>query len=107
MPDRPKRFRPIGAPPPGRRKDTRPSAAKRGYDARWQRARLAYLAKHPLCVYCEARGRKVAANTVDHIVAHKGDRKLFWDMNNWAASCGPCNSRKAAKHEGGFGHAQK
>lgn len=49
----------------------------------------------------------MAANTVDHIVAHKGDRKLFWDMNNWAASCGPCNSRKAAKHEGGFGHAQK
>jgi 5-methylcytosine-specific restriction protein A len=39
----------------------------------------------------------------DHIVAHKGDMRLFWDPKNWQSLCGPCNSRKAALEEGGFG----
>lgn len=31
------------------RRDTRPSAAVRGYDARWRNTRKAYLAAHPYC----------------------------------------------------------
>ena len=107
MPDRPKRFRPIGIPERPKRRDVRPNAGKRGYDARWRKARLRYLATHPLCVYCEKQGRKVAARCVDHIVPHDGNQELFWDMeNNWQALCTPCHSRKTAKHDKGFGHVK-
>ncbi len=39
----------------------------------WQKARAAYLARHPLCVFCERDGRVTAAAVVDHIEAHRGD----------------------------------
>lgn len=80
---------------PEKPKDTRPSAAKRGYDFRWQKARKRYLATHPLCVYCKRyQGRVRVATCIDHIVPHKGDRALFWDTENWAASCKQCNDVK-------------
>lgn len=106
MPDRPPRFKPLGAPT-GRPKDRRPSAARRGYDARWVKAREIYLAKNPLCVYCERAGRIRAATCIDHIEAHRGDMVKFWNVENWAASCKQCNDIKAARHEGGFGHKPK
>ncbi len=58
-------------------KRQRPSAAKRGYDRRWRKAREAYLVRHPLCVRCKAAGRIAAAGEVDHIVPHRGEGKLF------------------------------
>ena len=43
---------------------------KRLYDTTaWRRASRAHLARHPLCTYCEARGRIAAANAVDHVRA--------------------------------------
>ncbi|WP_328517511.1 HNH endonuclease signature motif containing protein [Devosia rhodophyticola] len=27
------------------------------------------------------------ANTVDHIIPHKGEDRLFWDKANWQALC--------------------
>ena len=96
----------------------RPSAARRGYGPRWRRARTAYLARHPLCVRCqagaaylarhplcvpcEAAGRLVPSTTVDHIVPHRGDQKLFWDEANWAALCKRCHDAKTAR-EGRWG----
>lgn len=68
-------------------KSTRASAHARGYDSRWNKARKGYLARHPLCVMCEARGRIAAATVVDHITPHKGDAALFWDSGNWQALC--------------------
>lgn len=62
----------------------RPSASDRGYDSRWQKARLAYLAKHPDCVMC---GKP--ATVVDHIEPHRGDQRLFWDSKNWQSLCTP------------------
>ena len=50
------------------KRDTRPSAARRGYDREWQRIRDEYLANHP---YCESRahdGQYVRGVLVDHIV---------------------------------------
>ena len=41
---------------------------------------------------------------VDHRIAHKGDRRLFWDRANWQPMNRRCNSRKAARQEGGFGN---
>ena len=79
------------------------TAQERGYNSRWQTAREAFLAKHPLCVMCEARGVVRAATVVDHIIPHRlGDalksgnqdrirnsRARFWDSTNWQSLCKP------------------
>lgn len=72
----------------------------------WRRYRLSYLADHPLCVdpFLD-HGPLVAATVVDHVKPHRGDYGMFWDGWNHQALCGPCNSKKAAKYEGGFGNA--
>ena len=72
----------------------RPSAAKRGYGSKWQKASKAYLQSHPLCVECVKLGRYTKATVVDHIVPHRGDQKLFWDQSNWQALCKTCHDRK-------------
>lgn len=77
------------------------NSTKRGYDSRWQRARVGWLNSHPLCVMCERDGRITAATVVDHIVPHRiawalacGDaeavataRARFWDRSNWQSLC--------------------
>jgi 5-methylcytosine-specific restriction protein A len=83
----------------------RPNAAARGYGAKWRRARLAFLALHPLCATCQARGRVVPATIVDHVVPHRGDQRLFWDEANWASACKPCHDAKTAL-EGRWGQAR-
>ena len=60
----------------------RGSAAERGYDAKWRRARKRFLQRHPLCANCLSQGVLTPATVVDHIVPHRGDRALFWDENN-------------------------
>jgi len=67
-------------------KESRP-AASRGYNRDWRRARLDYLERNPLCVECRREGRFVRADVVDHIVPHRGDRRLFWDSDNWQSLC--------------------
>jgi 5-methylcytosine-specific restriction protein A len=81
----------------------RPSPRQQGYDSNWERARRAWLFEHPLCVACHAEGRLTAATVVDHIVPHRGDRRLFWDRGNWQSLCKPCHDRKTARQDGGFG----
>jgi len=66
-------------------------------DPKWKAARLAFLRAHPLCVDCGELGVIEAATDVDHIMPHKGDRKLFWDRSNWQALCHSCHSRKTAR----------
>jgi 5-methylcytosine-specific restriction enzyme A len=86
------RAKPFASVPP------RASAHARGYDARWRKARLAYLAAHPLCVACAKDGRTTAATVVDHIVPHRGDAALFWDAaSNWAALCASHHAQKTAR----------
>ena len=63
------------------------SAAGRGYGKAWQRARKRYLEAHPFCVQCMKEGKYVKATDVDHIVPHRGNKKLFWDESNWQALC--------------------
>lgn len=89
------------------REKPRESSTARGYGYKWQQARAGYLAKHPLCVKCQARGLVVVATDVDHIQAHKGDMTLFWDRDNWQALCAPCHSAKTASEDGGFGNARR
>ena len=70
------------------------NSTQRGYGSRWQRARLAYLQKHPLCVYCQNAGRTTPADVVDHIIPHRGDKELFWDSSNWQPLCKKCHDIK-------------
>jgi 5-methylcytosine-specific restriction protein A len=82
----------------------RGSAHDRGYTARWQRARVAWLRHHPRCgdresgqpvmSRCRDEGRVTPAEVLDHVVPHRGDERLFWDRANWQALCQPCHHRK-------------
>ena len=73
------------------------------YDRRWQKARLAYLKAHPLCVSCRDYGRIQEATVVDHIIPHtKGGP--FWDSANWQPLCATChNKHKQSEEKGGRG----
>jgi 5-methylcytosine-specific restriction enzyme A len=83
----------------------RGSSSERGYGARWQKARAAYLRAHPLAVdwFGTHDGRVFAAEELDHIVPHRGDMKLFWDASNWQGLTKADHSRKTAMEDGGFG----
>ena len=74
-------------------------ASDRGYDSAWRKARKRYLEAHPLCVQCTKEGRYTKATDVDHIVPHRGDRDLFWDVKNWQALCHSCHSKKTAAED--------
>ena len=91
MPRKPTIHRPAGAKSSAEVKREldrqRPSAARRGYDGRWRKARALFLAEHPLCADCLAEGRLTHATVVDHIVPHRGDRQLFWDQDQWQQLC--------------------
>ena len=69
------------------------NSRQRGYDRRWERARLHYLHDHPLCVQCDKLGKLSIATVVDHIKSHGGgaDRALFWDVDNWQSLCKHCH----------------
>ena len=82
-------------------KEKRPSAAERGYDSKWVKARKSYLAKHPMCVACERQGILTMATDVDHIIAHRGDKRLFWDSQNWQSLCHSCHSKKTQQENNG------
>ena len=87
--------RDIATVTPGSWRTSSMSAAERGYDHRWRKARRLFLMANPLCVICQAQGRVTPANTVDHIIPHRGDQTLFWDsQGNWQALCASCHSRK-------------
>ena len=86
---------------PGSWRTSDMTSAQRGYGHKWRAARLAYLRDHPLCVMCQADGRVTAATVVDHIVAHRGDRVLFWDRNNWQSLCATHHSRDNPRAEQG------
>lgn len=72
----------------------RPSAQKRGYDYRWQKASKLFLTAHPFCEHCKKENRLVKATVVDHIIPHRGDQELFWNEGNWQALCKECHDQK-------------
>jgi 5-methylcytosine-specific restriction protein A len=67
------------------------------YGRKWGKARLGFLVEHPLCVDCAPA--PVPATEVDHIVPHRGDRDLFWDVNNWAGRCKSHHSAKTRREQ--------
>lgn len=102
MPSLPPKHRLARISPVTQRKQVdarRGSARDRGYSARWDRSSLAFKAQHPLCLGCEARGKTVPTEVVDHIVPHRGDQDLFWDIGNWQPCCRRCHDVVKARLE--------
>jgi 5-methylcytosine-specific restriction endonuclease McrA len=54
---------------------------------------------------CQANGKVTAASVVDHIIPHRGDDALFWDLSNWQALCKPHHDIDKQRIEHG-GHAR-
>lgn len=103
MPAKPSRYRPFPKRPSPSQAD-RPTASQRGYGSRWQTARETYLDSHPLCKRCGDAGIVEEATVVDHIIPHKGNQALFWDVEgNWQPLCARCHGIKSATQDGGFG----
>lgn len=71
----------------------RPTSSQRGYTGAWDKARRAFLSRHPYCP-CGA-----LATVVDHKIPHRGDKKLFWDKSNWQPLCIPCHSGAKQREE--------
>jgi 5-methylcytosine-specific restriction enzyme A len=78
------------------------TAAQRGYGGKWQRYRLGWLRKHPLCgdrltgaspehSACVRDGRVTPGTVVDHVEDHRGDQKLFWNPENHQTLCTHCH----------------
>lgn len=106
----------------------RGSASARGYDAKWDRHRRAFINKlieQHIVPVCGARlpGAPVTQDSLcaqeglltgdhldtDHIEPHSGqDDPRFWDERNLQLLCHTrCHPRKTATKDGGFGHAPK
>lgn len=71
--------------------------------SKWRAARKLFLQSNRYCVYCDQTGLRTLASIVDHIRAHKGDMKLFWDSkSNWQPLCKPCHDTHKKREEMGL-----
>ena len=59
----------------------------------WRQLRSVVLKQEPLCRMCRAQGRVTQAYAVDHIIPHKGDLRLFRDMDNLQPLCKLCHNK--------------
>lgn len=72
----------------------------------WYRLRHWRLAQDKgLCRFCKQQGKIQEANTVDHIIPHRGNMKLFFDRNNTQALCQHCHNsvKQRIEKSGEFG----
>lgn len=106
MPYKPKTFSPLG--------DKHKKEARRLYDRqrsriqeyrkwynteRWKAVRKIVWNRNPLCVECQKLGVVREATDIDHIVPHRGDYDLFWDIDNLQGLCKSCHSSKTGRGE--------
>jgi hypothetical protein len=67
--------------------------------ARWRRRRRLQLAEFPLCRIClEQQGKVVAAEIVDHVEQHKGDKRKFW-TGAIQSLCKACHDKLKQREE--------
>lgn len=92
MPWRPQQHRPNGVAT--KRTPHTKTTGQRGYDYRWQQASTAHREANPLCAECLRHDKITPAECVDHIRPHRGDKRWFWDTDNWQSLCNQCHKRK-------------
>lgn len=68
--------------------------------SRWRTLRKQQLFREPLCAFCQKQGRIELATICDHIIPHKGDRKLFW-AGPFQSLCKPCHDSTKKTIEAG------
>ena len=66
---------------------------------RWRKLRSWKLTRDPLCRYCLEVGRVTAADTVDHVRAHRGEERAFWDADNLQSLCATCHNAIAQQRD--------
>lgn len=111
MPNAPKRACPRCRGTHARGEDCPISAARRAENQQffrtpaWKRLRLRKLASSPFCECddCRARGERVRATDVDHIVSRYLCPDLSLEWSNLASLAHGHHSRKTALVDGGFG----
>ncbi len=82
----------------------RPNAYRRMYGPEWQSLRkLVALRDGYQCRQCGRLCYRKGDMHIDHIVPHKGNPDLFWDLDNLQVLCASCHSTKTAKEDGGYG----
>ena len=64
------------------------------YTKRWRTMRAEQLIAEPFCRECGRYGIRKRATDIDHVIAHRGDLKLFYDKSNLQSLCHECHSRK-------------
>ncbi len=69
------------------------------YNRRWQKESKKFLADHPWCDDCMAKGVSTVATEVHHKKKHEGNYDLFWDRSNWSGLCHKCHSKRTARGE--------
>lgn len=89
----------------------------------WRKARLAHLSLEPICRYCRQAGQINDGSrsldgraqpdprrrflVVDHIIPHRGNLTLFWDVANWQTLCPDHHDTVKQREEGrGFSNAR-
>lgn len=103
MPTRAPTFRPRGGLTKAERVKAqdrrRGSPVDRGYDWAWKRLRDLHLHDNPFCAFHLAKGRRVLADMVDHVVpiAEAPERRL--DGTNLQSLCDPCHKSRKAREE--------
>ena len=61
------------------------------YDRTWQKVRLAYLKRFPLCEECERQGKTTPAVLVHHIENARDNPELRLDPSNLQSLCQRCH----------------
>jgi 5-methylcytosine-specific restriction protein A len=76
----------------------RPDAPDRLRGRKGQERRLRWLARHPLCVHCQAKGRVTLGTEVDHVVPlFRGGPD---STSNLQTLCRPCHGAKTLADRG-------
>lgn len=65
----------------------------------WKRLREVKLLRNPLCERCLINGYVEIATVVHHLTAHKGDRALFYNLDNLQSLCKPHHDGEAQSEE--------
>ena len=78
-----------------KQRDTRESAAKRGYGYRWQKFREYFLRHNGVCNDCGIR----AATDVHHIIKVRDDSNEQYSEDNCIALCHECHAKRTRRGE--------